>query len=133
MVVKRFLSKVLANRPPLKAVLSRNHSNAENESSEAWGEDPSDNRPIFKPKEMVKKEVSQRLIEFRKKLKEDIEDPKEDIYSQNLLKYKRGNEEDPMPPWPDNTNPQTGEVGGPKGLEPTRYGDWERKGICVDF
>jgi len=25
------------------------------------------------------------------------------------------------------------EVGGPKGLEPTRYGDWERKGRCVDF
>ena len=25
------------------------------------------------------------------------------------------------------------EVGGPKGLEPTRYGDWERKGICYDF
>lgn len=25
------------------------------------------------------------------------------------------------------------EVGGPKGPEPTRYGDWERKGICVDF
>ena len=22
---------------------------------------------------------------------------------------------------------------GPKGLEPTRYGDWERKGRCVDF
>ena len=20
-----------------------------------------------------------------------------------------------------------------KGLEPTRYGDWERKGICYDF
>ncbi len=28
---------------------------------------------------------------------------------------------------------QPGEVGGPKGLEPTRYGDWERKGICYDF
>ncbi len=27
----------------------------------------------------------------------------------------------------------TGEVGGPKGLEPTRYGDWERAGRCVDF
>ncbi|MEX0582523.1 MAG: succinate dehydrogenase assembly factor 4 [Sneathiella sp.] len=26
-----------------------------------------------------------------------------------------------------------GEVGGPKGLEPTRYGDWERKGIVSDF
>ena len=25
------------------------------------------------------------------------------------------------------------ETGGPKGLEPTRYGDWERKGRCVDF
>jgi hypothetical protein len=25
------------------------------------------------------------------------------------------------------------EVGGPKGLEPTRYGDWERKGLAVDF
>lgn len=25
------------------------------------------------------------------------------------------------------------ESGGPKGLEPTRYGDWERKGIAVDF
>ena len=28
---------------------------------------------------------------------------------------------------------QTGEVGGPKGLEPTRYGDWESKGRCHDF
>jgi hypothetical protein len=25
------------------------------------------------------------------------------------------------------------EIGGPKGLEPTRYGDWERKGRAVDF
>ena len=25
------------------------------------------------------------------------------------------------------------ETGGPKGLEPTRYGDWERKGRCIDF
>ena len=25
------------------------------------------------------------------------------------------------------------ETGGPSGPEPTRYGDWERKGICVDF
>ena len=26
-----------------------------------------------------------------------------------------------------------GEVGGPEGPEPTRYGDWERAGRCVDF
>ena len=25
------------------------------------------------------------------------------------------------------------EHGGPKGEEPTRYGDWENKGICWDF
>ena len=25
------------------------------------------------------------------------------------------------------------ELGGPKGPEPTRYGDWERNGRCVDF
>lgn len=29
--------------------------------------------------------------------------------------------------------PRVRELGGPKGLEPTRYGDWERKGRCVDF
>lgn len=28
---------------------------------------------------------------------------------------------------------QPREIGGPEGPEPTRYGDWERKGICVDF
>lgn len=25
------------------------------------------------------------------------------------------------------------EIGGPSGPEPTRYGDWERKGRCSDF
>ena len=25
------------------------------------------------------------------------------------------------------------EIGGPEGPEPTRYGDWERNGRCVDF
>jgi hypothetical protein len=27
----------------------------------------------------------------------------------------------------------TGEIGGPKGPEPTRYGDWEQNGRCSDF
>ncbi|KAF3328598.1 succinate dehydrogenase assembly factor 4 [Carex littledalei] len=30
-------------------------------------------------------------------------------------------------------NKLTGEVGGPRGPEPTRYGDWEQKGRCSDF
>ena len=25
------------------------------------------------------------------------------------------------------------EIGGPQGPEPTRYGDWEKKGMCYDF
>jgi len=25
------------------------------------------------------------------------------------------------------------EIGGPAGPEPTRYGDWERAGRCIDF
>ena len=30
---------------------------------------------------------------------------------------------------PDRPN----EIGGPAGPEPTRYGDWERKGRAIDF
>ncbi|KVI07099.1 succinate dehydrogenase assembly factor 4, mitochondrial-like [Cynara cardunculus var. scolymus] len=30
-------------------------------------------------------------------------------------------------------NKETGEYGGPRGPEPTRYGDWERNGRCSDF
>jgi hypothetical protein len=29
--------------------------------------------------------------------------------------------------------PMPREIGGPKGPEPTRYGDWEVKGRCTDF
>ena len=28
---------------------------------------------------------------------------------------------------------QPKEIGGPKGPEPTRYGDWEKAGRCSDF
>ncbi len=33
----------------------------------------------------------------------------------------------------DDTVQRLTETGGPSGLEPTRYGDWERKGRCIDF
>jgi hypothetical protein len=29
--------------------------------------------------------------------------------------------------------PAPAEQGGPSGLEPTRFGDWERRGLAVDF
>ncbi len=34
---------------------------------------------------------------------------------------------------PSDKTRQTREIGGPSGPEPTRYGDWERKGRCIDF
>ncbi len=30
-------------------------------------------------------------------------------------------------------NPETGEIGGPRGPEPTRFNDWSFKGRCTDF
>ncbi|XP_064115277.1 succinate dehydrogenase assembly factor 4, mitochondrial-like [Macrobrachium nipponense] len=42
-------------------------------------------------------------------------------------------EKEPLEAFPNNINPHTGEVGGPRGPEPTRYGDWERKGRVTDF
>ena len=48
---------------------------------------------------------------------------------------------EPQPDGENRTDPaersdgasKSGESGGPKGLEPTRYGDWERNGRCTDF
>jgi hypothetical protein len=34
---------------------------------------------------------------------------------------------------PAEAAPKPKEIGGPKGPEPTRYGDWERNGIASDF
>ena len=52
-------------------------------------------------------------------------------------------EKDPMLPAPSPADgereaapkpaPPPREIGGPKGPEPTRYGDWERNGRCTDF
>jgi hypothetical protein len=43
----------------------------------------------------------------------------------------------PLPETKATTTPVTEiapvEIGGPKGPEPTRFGDWERKGRCSDF
>ncbi|ORZ34914.1 hypothetical protein BCR44DRAFT_1390122, partial [Catenaria anguillulae PL171] len=47
-------------------------------------------------------------------------------------------EKEPLAVHPEGVNPTTGEVNGPKGPEPTRYGDWERKGrvygmLCLEW
>jgi len=45
---------------------------------------------------------------------------------------------DPLSQQPADATGRTGddrprEIGGPKGPDPTRYGDWERRGRCIDF
>ena len=37
------------------------------------------------------------------------------------------------PEKPEQDQPELVEHGGPKGLEPTRFGDWEKNGRCSDF
>jgi hypothetical protein len=50
----------------------------------------------------------------------------------------RQKESEQTPAKPDAEKPQSKpqdvkEIGGRKGLDPTRYGDWEVGGRCVDF
>ena len=33
----------------------------------------------------------------------------------------------------ERSNPRPVELGGRDGLEPVRYGDWEKKGLAIDF
>lgn len=45
---------------------------------------------------------------------------------------KKGTRQAPEPA-AKNPPPEPKEIGGPKGPEPTRYGDWEQNGRCTDF
>lgn len=77
-----------------------------------------------KPKE----KLSERYLKFREKLRSNAP----------LAPLPEGaphpaHEKEPLVPWPNSVNPHTGEIGGPAGPEPTRYGDWERKGRVTDF
>ncbi|XP_055682833.1 succinate dehydrogenase assembly factor 4, mitochondrial-like [Lutzomyia longipalpis] len=74
-----------------------------------------------------KKKETPRLDELRKKLREKTPIESLDKTADNSPK------DSDFPPFPNNTNPETGEIGGPRGPEPTRYGDWERKGRVSDF
>jgi hypothetical protein len=67
------------------------------------------------------------MTEFKKKLqKTPIK------HLEEITEHPDQSKED-FPAFPNNINPETGEVNGPRGPEPTRYGDWERKGRCSDF
>ncbi len=56
--------------------------------------------------------------------KESIQKESSSEKSKETQQERLDLEDDPCP---------ADETGGPGGLEPTRYGDWERKGRCIDF
>jgi hypothetical protein len=67
-----------------------------------------------------------------RRLSDKVED-KENTKSKKEEEKRDEDSSDPFAAFPDGVNPVTKERDGPKGPEPTRYGDWERKGRCSDF
>ena len=55
-----------------------------------------------------------------------------DITAQDLVETGTQKNAEPGRPEVDR-QPGGRETGGPEGPEPTRFGDWERKGRCIDF
>ncbi|TPX58637.1 hypothetical protein PhCBS80983_g03022 [Powellomyces hirtus] len=62
-----------------------------------------------------------------KQAQQPVDSPEQSLHPDVLEKLQPDGE------WEGDKNPLTGEIGGPKGKEPTRYGDWERKGRVYDF
>ncbi|MCO5613022.1 hypothetical protein L7F22_067296 [Adiantum nelumboides] len=56
-----------------------------------------------------------------------------DSQNQDQGKVSEEEEEEEEGEQQEYKNPLTGEIGGPKGPEPTRFGDWEKGGRCSDF
>lgn len=91
---------------------------------------PEEIRPNEKtPHDGIKRQPSERYLKFQEKLRSNA--PIVIVAKQAAL---------PLPslasrtaPWPNDTNPFTGEINGPRGPEPTRYGDWQSKGRVTDF
>ena len=67
------------------------------------------------------------------RLDDKWEGPKGEKMEPQASEKPPSSDEDPYAPFPGSKNPVTGEIGGPRGPEPTRYGDWERKGRVIDF
>ncbi|KRX90982.1 UPF0369 protein C6orf57 [Trichinella pseudospiralis] len=65
--------------------------------------------------------------------KSNLQKIKPDVPLEKLIAPQKQTVVTRIPNWPNGVNPHTGEIGGPAGVEPTRFGDWERKGRVSDF
>lgn len=96
-------------------------------TSSMWRATAGGNDSVVEIKEPPKTKT-EKFMAFQKKLRAKTPLGKLDEFSRHPYQEK-----EPLKPWPNSTNPYTGEIGGPAGPEPTRYGDWERKGRVSDF
>jgi len=62
-------------------------------------------------------------------VKKQAQPPQESLHDESKQSHEPEKDEEDG----DSINKEIGEIGGPKGPEPTRYGDWERNGRCSDF
>lgn len=83
----------------------------------------------FLTSDTTNKPLSPRMKEFKEKLKRTPPSSAATVAGD----VHPDQDKNPFPSFPNDINPNTGEVNGPRGPEPTRYGDWERKGRVSDF
>ncbi|MFP3011642.1 MAG: DUF1674 domain-containing protein [Rickettsia sp.] len=50
-----------------------------------------------------------------------------------VREYRLNSKNSPVSSFVNDAAPKEKEIGGVKGLEPTRYGDWQHKGKVTDF
>uniref|UniRef100_A0A6B2LVG5 Succinate dehydrogenase assembly factor 4, mitochondrial n=1 Tax=Arcella intermedia TaxID=1963864 RepID=A0A6B2LVG5_9EUKA len=67
-------------------------------------------------------------LEGKEKPKEKVQPVQEEEHSHSQEDLSEEDDD-----FAEYVNPITGERGGPKGPEPTRFGDWEKGGRCIDF
>jgi hypothetical protein len=67
----------------------------------------------------------------------DIYNKSVDLHEDNVVSKKETNKKNSYPEYSDVSSARKkkskAEIGGPSGPEPTRFGDWERRGRCIDF
>lgn len=98
------------------------------EDDEDDDEDEEDEEEDVEGDEMEEEQRDQRML--TKGLEEELEEIREQI---RQLGPDALSEADEWVAMMGGRNPVTGEIGGPKGPEPTRYGDWSIAGRVSDF
>lgn len=82
------------------------------------------------PSEPIKKVAKDKSTKTADRLNAEQSQPSDDQPSNENTGHLAQNATAPNNDLPASPPPETG---GQAGLEPTRYGDWEKKGRCTDF